>query len=89
LKGTIGDITFYKIKDGHLARKKGGIDASRIASDLAFQRTRENGSEFGRAGKQGKLCERRYELYLSILPRQNGKSIDPVDGKSYLSGHGK
>ena len=48
LKGTIGDITFYK-------REKGGIDASRIASDPAFQRTRENGSEFGRAGKAGKM----------------------------------
>ncbi len=55
LKGTIGDITFYKTKDGHLAREKGGIDASRIASDPAFQRTRENGSEFGRAGKAGKI----------------------------------
>jgi hypothetical protein len=54
LKGTIGDITFYKTKDGHLAREKGGIDASRIANDPAFQRTRENGSEFGRAGKAGK-----------------------------------
>ena len=54
LKGTIGDITFYKTKDGHLAREKGGIEASRIASDPAFQRTRENGSEFGRAGKAGK-----------------------------------
>ncbi|MGL2986401.1 hypothetical protein ACSVH5_02295 [Flavobacterium sp. RSSA_27] len=55
LKGTIGDITFYKTKDGHLAREKGGIDASRIANDPAFQRTRENGSEFGRAGKAGKV----------------------------------
>jgi hypothetical protein len=54
LKGTIGDITFYKTKDGHLAREKGGIDANRIKNDPAFQRTRENGSEFGRAGKAGK-----------------------------------
>jgi hypothetical protein len=55
LKGTIGDITFYKTQDGHLAREKGGIDASRIASDPAFQRTRENGAEFGRAGNAGKV----------------------------------
>ncbi|PRZ21269.1 hypothetical protein [Flavobacterium granuli] len=54
LKGTIGDITFYKTQEGHLAREKGGIDASRIASDPAFQRTRENCAEFGRAGKAGK-----------------------------------
>lgn len=55
LKGTIGDISFYKTKDGHLAREKGGIDADRIKNDPAFARTRENGSEFGRAGKAGKL----------------------------------
>ncbi len=55
LEGTIGDISFYKSQDGYLAREKGGVDANRIATDDAFQRTRENGSEFGRAGKGGKL----------------------------------
>lgn len=55
LKGTIGDITFYKSQDGYLTREKGGVEASRIASDPAFQRTRENGAEFGRAGKAGRL----------------------------------
>ena len=55
LKGTIGNITFYKTKAGYLAREKGGIDANRIATDPAFVRTRENGAEFGRAGKAGKL----------------------------------
>jgi hypothetical protein len=25
LKGTIGDIAFYKSQDGHLARAKGGV----------------------------------------------------------------
>ena len=55
LKGTLGDITFYKSQDGFLAREKGGIDASRIANDPNFQRTRENGAEFGAAGKAGKI----------------------------------
>lgn len=55
MKGTIGDITFYKTKDGYIAREKGGIEPGRIASDPAFQRTRENGMEFGRAGKAGKV----------------------------------
>jgi hypothetical protein len=54
LKGTLGDITFYKTKDGHLAREKGGVEASRIANDPAFQRTRENGAEFGRGAQAGK-----------------------------------
>ncbi len=51
LKGTIGNITFYKSQDGYLAREKGSLDAKRIASDPKFQRTRENGAEFSRAGK--------------------------------------
>ena len=55
LEGTIGDITFYKSKDGFLARGKGGVEGSRIANDPNFQRTRENGSEFGAAGKAGKV----------------------------------
>lgn len=55
LDGTIGGITFYKSKDGYLAREKGGIPADRIRNDPAFQRTRENGSEFGRAGYSGKV----------------------------------
>ncbi|ETN95767.1 hypothetical protein [Zhouia amylolytica] len=55
LKGTMGGITFYKTADGYLAREKGGIEKSRMESDPAFQRTRENGFEFGRAGKGSKL----------------------------------
>ena len=73
LKGTIGDITFYKTQDGHLAREKGGIDASRIKSDPAFQRTRENGSEFGRAGKAGKLL--RTALRPLLLNSADGRMV--------------
>lgn len=72
-KGTIGDITFYKTQDGHLAREKGGIDASRIANDPAFQRTRENGSEFGRAGKAGKML--RTALRPMLLNSADGRMV--------------
>ena len=55
IKGTIGDMTFYKTQDGYIVKEKTSLEGSRIASDPAFQRTRENGSEFGRAGKAGKV----------------------------------
>jgi hypothetical protein len=64
LKGTIGDISFYKTSDGHLAREKGGVDASRIKNDPAFQRTRENGAEFGSAGKGGKVIRNAIRVLL-------------------------
>lgn len=64
LKGTMGDVTFYKTKDGYLAREKGGIDKNRIMNDPAFQRTRENGNEFGRAGKAGQLIRKSLRMLL-------------------------
>ena len=64
LKGTIGGISFYKTADGHLAREKGGVDKNRIQNDPAFQRTRENGSEFGRAGKGGKVLRNAIRVLL-------------------------
>jgi len=54
LTGKIGDLSFYKSKDGYLAREKGGVDGDRIKKDPAFARTRENGSEFGLAATSGK-----------------------------------
>ncbi|RTY99441.1 hypothetical protein EKM02_10115 [Flavobacterium sp. RSP49] len=79
LKGTIGDITFYKTKDGHLAREKGGIDANRIKNDPAFQRTRENGSEFGRAGKAGKIL--RTALRALLLNTADGRMVSRLTQK--------
>ncbi len=54
LKGKIGDLTFFKTKDGYQARKKGGISAERIANDPAYLRTRENNVEFGLACSSAK-----------------------------------
>lgn len=49
LKGRIGDLTFYKTKNGHQVREKGGVSAQRIATDPKYQRTRENNADFGTA----------------------------------------
>ncbi|PZD79168.1 hypothetical protein [Mesonia sp. K7] len=64
LKGSIGGMSFYKTSDGYLVREKGGIDGKRIANDPAFQRTRENGEEFGRAGAGSKLIRNAIRLLL-------------------------
>ena len=55
IEGTIGDMTFMKTKDGYIVKEKTIISGDRIATEPAFQRTRENNSEFGRAGKGVKL----------------------------------
>lgn len=64
LEGTIGDITFLKTRDGYLAREKTTVSGERIATDAAFQRTRENMAEFGRAGKAGKVLRSAFRSQL-------------------------
>ena len=55
IQGTVKGMSFYKTKDGLMVRSKGGISKKRIANDPAFQRTRENNSEFGHNAKMGQL----------------------------------
>jgi hypothetical protein len=64
IQGTLGDITFVKTQDGYLVKEKTTISKSRLASDPAFQRTRENNAEFGRAGKAVKLLRTAIRLLL-------------------------
>lgn len=54
-EGTLGNITFYKSEDGYRVKRKSSISKKRLATDPAFQRTRENGAEFGSAGTGGKI----------------------------------
>ena len=55
IQGTLGDTTFAETKDGYQVRKKSRLTADRIKNSPAFARTRENNTEFGRAGEAGKL----------------------------------
>ncbi len=65
IQGTLDDLTFYKSGKDHLVRTKGGVDKSRIANDPAFQRTRENGSEFGMAARAGKVLRTAVRLLMA------------------------
>lgn len=65
IQGTMKGMTFYKTKDGLLIRAKGGVSKQRIMNDPAFQRTRENGSEFSHNAKMSQLLRR---SIASLLP---------------------
>lgn len=54
LEGTLDNMTFYQ-KDGkNLVKKKTSVSKSRIMTDSAYRRTRENMREFGGAARVGK-----------------------------------
>jgi hypothetical protein len=71
LKGRVGDLSFYKSGGEYLARTKGGIDGDRIKTDPRFERTRENGREFQRAVKAGKLIRDAFSEHI-ILTADRG-----------------
>lgn len=58
VEGTLDELTFYKSQDGYMVRTKGGVSKNRMATDPAFARTRENGSEFGNVARSGKHLRR-------------------------------
>lgn len=55
LKGPVGRLSFYKTRNGYLAREKGGVEKSRIMNDPRFARTRENIREFTDNANSSKL----------------------------------
>jgi hypothetical protein len=54
-QGLLDEFSFYESADGFLIRKKGGVNAERIATDPSFERVRENMQEFSRAGRAAKI----------------------------------
>jgi hypothetical protein len=55
LDGKAGTLSFFQGRNGFGARSSDGMNGNRIREDDKFIRTRENGMEFGRAGKAGKI----------------------------------
>lgn len=69
LQGALGDLSFYHTKWGWLVRRKGGASKERIATQPAFQRTRENNSEFAHAVA---MASRLRQAFMPLV----GKAVD-------------
>ncbi|WBL43032.1 hypothetical protein PBT90_20105 [Algoriphagus halophytocola] len=73
LEGTIGDLSFYKNRDGNfIARRKGGVTKKRILTDPKFQRTRENMQEFSKAATAAKFLK---NAFREIELKSNGGKL--------------
>lgn len=73
LEGTIGDLSFYKNRDGnYLARRKGGVSKERLMNDPKFERTRENMKEFARAASAAKFLK---NAFREIEIKSNGGKL--------------
>lgn len=87
LEGTVGNVTFYKSKDGHFARQK-----SRPKGNSS-ERTQENMKEFAQAAKGGKLVRKAFATIIndvkdSFLVRRLSKEMAAVLKADSLSPRG-
>lgn len=72
IKGKVGELSFFKSKDGYGVRKSEGIDGKRIKTDPSYQRTRENMAEFGRGCQSARLLR---TALRSHIPRSSSRSV--------------
>lgn len=73
LEGTMGDLSFYKNRDGKfIARRKGGVSRKRILTDPRYKRTRENLSEFSTAATSAKFLK---NAFREIEIKSNGGKL--------------
>jgi hypothetical protein len=64
--GKVGGLSFYNSVYGYQVRQKGGASAERIKTGPEFARTRENMTEFGRAGQGSKLLRNAFKPLLTL-----------------------
>lgn len=81
VEGTIGDMTFYKSKDGFMVRGKGSVSRDRIINNPSFKRTHENMEKFNRAGKAGKTLRLAF-LHL-LLQASDSRVVSRLTRKMY------
>jgi hypothetical protein len=66
ISGTIDDLSFYKSVFGWLVRRKGGPTRKQFKSSPAFERSRENSSEFTRCSQAASAMRKLIIKHTSI-----------------------
>lgn len=72
IRGTVGNLTFAKTENGDEVRLKTSLNKEKMKSDPRFKRTRENWSEFGRAGKAAKLIRNAFAVFTKPITDRLG-----------------
>jgi hypothetical protein len=65
IKGTIDDLTFYKLHGKDFVKSKSSLTKTQIDTNPNFVRTRENMSEFSTSAKDGKLLREALHVYMA------------------------
>ena len=64
INGSVGDLVFYHLNGKNIVRKKSGFNKTAFKKDPAYEKVRQNSSEFGHCSKTGKLIRQSVENFI-------------------------
>ncbi|TZF98474.1 hypothetical protein FW781_00670 (plasmid) [Chryseobacterium panacisoli] len=94
ITGAVGDLVFYTLNGKNVVRKKSGFNKAAFKKSPAYEKVRQNSSEFGHCSKIGKIIRNTLEIYIKeagdpLLYQKFAKVMTMVKDLDMISGRGK
>lgn len=94
LKGSVGDLVFYTLNGKNVVRKKSGFNKKAFKKNPAYEKVRQNSTEFGHCSKVGKTIRTALSNYLKeandpLLYQKFAKLMTEIKDKDNSSERGK
>jgi hypothetical protein len=94
IKGAVGDLVFYELNGKNVVRKKSGFNKTAFKKSPAYEKVRQNSSEFGHCSKTGKVIRTCLDRYIKqagdpLLYQQFTKVMSEIKNLDLISKRGK
>jgi len=94
IKGGVGDLVFYSLNGKNVVRKKSGFNKTAFKKSPAYEKVRQNSSEFGHCSKAGKTIRSCIESYIKecdepLLYQRFAKLMTAIKDLDKVSEKGK
>lgn len=94
INGAVGDLVFYTLNGKNVVRKKSGFNKTAFKKSPAYEKVRQNSSEFGHCSKIGKIIRQVLDQYIKqadepLLYQKFAKLMTEIKDLDEVSERGK
>ncbi|MET3535216.1 hypothetical protein [Chryseobacterium limigenitum] len=94
INGAVGDLVFYTLNGKNVVRKKSGFNKTAFKKSPAYEKVRQNSSEFGHCSKVGKIIRQVLDEYIKqaedpLLYQKFAKLMTEIKDLDVISERGK
>lgn len=94
INGAVGDLVFYTLNGKNVVRKKSGFNKTAFKKSPAYEKVRQNSSEFGHCSKVGKIIRQVLDQYIKqadepLLYQKFAKLMTEIKDLDEVSERGK